>query len=199
MARCDPRVPPQRQAVAKQVRQSNDQFYHVIGRPIHWQRERAPTEEQIDHIWITIDVKPVGLVRASISTESARNKIAGFDPRVSIALLQRPGQPVGEECFETSVGLDYAAIEQQHQVEFRWYEKPQAEQLLIDIAARASHLEIWGHAYMNRHLGIHNIHSLRASCAAPQDGDDGDGAMLIHSNNTDSQACLLMLKFCGQP
>ncbi len=193
------RTPSQRDDIVRQVRANNGQFYHVNGRPVHWERERAPTSEQIDHIWITIDVKPVGLVRAAISTESARSRAAGVDPRVRIGLLTRDSKPAKKEFFKPAKGLDYAKIEQENPVEFQWYRKAEAEKLLLDIAARASQLEIWGHAYMNRHLGIHNIHSLRPSCAAAEDDDDGDGAMLIHSTNPNQRPQLLMLKFCGQP
>lgn len=190
---------PQREKLLAEIRRSHGQIYHVVGRPVHWELERAPCAEKVDHVWITLDVQDHGLVRASLSTESSRNKDAGFDPRVRIGMVPRTVDELPREAIRQHAGLDYAAIESAQPAEFPHYDKRAAESLMLERAARAELIEVWGHPYVNRHLGVHNIHSMRGSCAMPEDGDGGDGGILFHYGAPQDSSELVLIKFCGQP
>lgn len=191
--------PRAREQVLEAIRQAPRALFHVVGRPVHWERERAADPDRVDHVWITLDVGQVGLVRATLSTESWRNKIAGFDARVRIGRLPWTNPGVPDEGFRASDGLDYARIESGHPTDCPHRSRAEAEAFFLRMAEQSALVEAWGHPYINRHLGIHNIHSMRGSCAMPEDGDDGDGGIVFHPDKHDGTPELILLKFCGQP
>jgi hypothetical protein len=95
-----------------------------------------------------------------------------------------------------SPGLDYRTIEAASPVSYREYERPALERLLADKAKRASLIEGWGELYVRTHAGIHQVHSMRASCSVPRDLIGRDGAIRFYF--PDGTAEMLLFKYCGQ-
>jgi hypothetical protein len=95
-------------------------------------------------------------------------------------------------------GLDYHEIEAVEKVTYIDYERPALETLLAEKAGRAIFIEAWGELYVRNHLGIHQVHSRRASCSVPQDYTGRDGAIRFYFGR-DATAEMLLFKYCGQP
>ena len=68
-----------------------------------------------------------------------------------------------EEC----AGLDYAKQEEKHNVFFETYERLALTEMLVTKMKLAIRAEILGELYAIDHIGIHQVHSRRASCAVP--------------------------------
>ena len=96
-----------------------------------------------------------------------------------------------------STGLDYHALEAASPVTYAEFERPALETLLTEKTSRAIFIEAWGELYVRTHLGIHQVHSMRASCSVPRDYLGRDGAIRFYFD--DSRAELLLFKYCGQP
>ena len=97
-----------------------------------------------------------------------------------------------------SRGLDYHAIEAAEPVTYIEYERPALEKLLAEKTARAISIEAWGELYIRNHLGIHQVHSRRASCSVLQDYKGRDGAIRFYYGDN-ATAEMLLFKYCGQP
>jgi len=96
-----------------------------------------------------------------------------------------------------AAGLDYAAIEKAHPVNYREMERPELEDFLIDQSERAVFAEAWGALYLRDRLGIHQVHSRRASCSVKTDYVGRDGAIRFYFRE-ESRAEMLLFKYCGQ-
>jgi len=68
---------------------------------------------------------------------------------------------------------------------------------LAEKTGRAIFIEAWGEFYLRNHLGIHQIHSRRASCSVLKDEIGRDGAIRFYFGN-DATAEMLLFKYCGQ-
>jgi hypothetical protein len=77
------------------------------------------------------------------------------------------------------------------------YERHALELLLTAKAKAAVFIEAWGELYVRTHLGIHQVHSMRASCSVARDFVGRDGAIRFYF--LDGTADLLLFKYCGQP
>jgi hypothetical protein len=94
-------------------------------------------------------------------------------------------------------GLDYQEIEAATSVPYTEYERPALETLLAEKTGRALFIEAWGEFYIRTHLGIHQVHSRRASCSVLRDYIGRDGAIRFYFAG-DAQTELLLFKYCGQ-
>jgi hypothetical protein len=72
------------------------------------------------------------------------------------------------------------------------------ELLLTQKTRDAILIEAWGELYVRAHHGIHQVHSMRASCSVPRDYIGRDGAIRFYFAEK-NQAELLLFKYCGQP
>jgi hypothetical protein len=172
-------------------------YAHAIGIPGKVELESAKSPEHVDHLWLNLDVPPCGNVLLSINTLSRVNRNGGFDPRVNVGLVHTsyagtPG-PFLEEC----TGLDYAIIEAQFHPRFEYYEHERLAALLIARTRAAVRIEVWGELYRRGHLGLHQIHSRRASCAVSTDLIGHDGALRFYL--PEGKAEMFLFKYCGQP
>jgi hypothetical protein len=93
--------------------------------------------------------------------------------------------------------LDYQVLEAASPVTSIEYERLALELLLTAKTRDAVLIEAWGELYVRTHLGIHQIHSMRASCSVPRDLHGRDGAIRFYY--ADARAELLLFKYCGQP
>jgi len=96
-----------------------------------------------------------------------------------------------------SACLDYQALEAISPVAYVEYERPVLEQLLTDKTTRAIFIEAWGELYVRTHLGIHQVHSMRASCSVARDLIGRDGAIRFYFREGTAET--LLFKYCGQP
>lgn len=180
-----------------QLRSKPGDLVHVAGEPIAFAAEIDRVPANIDHFWITIRTGEAGSLRIALSTHSRQNAAAGFDPRMRIGIVASPWTELPAAGLIPSPGLDYHTIEAVTPVAYVEYERPALEALLAENAGRALFIEAWGELYVRNHLGIHQVHSRRASCSVLSDYIGRDGAIRFYY--PDATAVMLLFKYCGQP
>ena len=174
------------------------EIVHVAGTPIAFAAEVDRVPANIDHFWITIGMGTGEPLRIALNTHSRQNAAAGFDPRLRIAIVASAWTELPPAGLNKSPGLDYRQIEASSAVTYVEYTRPALEALLTDKARRAIFIEAWGELYVRTHVGIHQVHSMRASCSVLRDFVGRDGAIRFYFAE-DSRAELLLFKYCGQP
>ena len=93
--------------------------------------------------------------------------------------------------------LDYQSLEAATTVAYVEYGRPEMELLLTDKTKRAGFIEAWGELYVRVDVGIHQVHSMRASSSVARDLIGRDGAIRFYF--LDGAAEMLLFKYCGQP
>ena len=171
-------------------------YAHAVGIPGKVELEIAKSPEHVDHVWINIDVPPCGNVLLSVNTLSRLNRNAGFEPRVNLAVVKTSYAGMPEPFIEEALGLDYATIESQFHPVFQYKDPGEMAELLIAKGRAAVRIEVWGELYRRGHLGLHQIHSRRASCAMPADLVGNDGAIRFYLPH--GKAEMFLFKYCGQ-
>jgi len=189
--------PDARTLLYERIRTRPAKFVHVRGVPYTVAHETAENPEDADHIYLTLEVPPYGRLRAAVNTFSRFNRNAGFDPRVRLGIVTSTYEKKPEPSLEELPGQDYAQLEAILPIAYEPYDREPLSVLLMEKMKRAIRAEIWGELYARDHLGIHQIHSRRASCAVPADLRNRDGALQLYY--PDSVSELLLFKFCGQP
>jgi hypothetical protein len=170
---------------------------HVAGKPIAFAAKIDRVPANIDHFWITIGLGTGEPFRIALSTHSRQNAAAGFDPRMRIGSVVSVWQQLPAPGLVKSAGLDYHALEAGSPVTYVEYERPALELLLTEKTSHAIFIEAWGELYIRTHIGIHQVHSMRASCSVPRDLIGRDGAISFYF--PDSNTEMLLFKYCGQP
>jgi hypothetical protein len=151
----------------------------------------------MDHFWITLGLGTGEPVRIALSTHSRQNAAAGFDPRIRLGVVAGTWSELPPPGLVKSPGLDYSAIERASALTYVEYAREPLEVLLTDKAGRAALIEAWGELYIRTHIGIHQVHSMRASCSVARDLLGRDGAIRFYFNSNQTE--LLLFKYCGQP
>jgi hypothetical protein len=169
----------------------------VTGEPVAFAAEIDKVAGNIDHFWITIRMGDLGPLRIALSTHSRQNAAAGFDARVRLGVVATSWEGLPAAGMVESPGLDYARIEADTPVKFVEFERPPLEVLLTEKTRRALFVEAWGELYVRTHLGLHQVHSRRASCSVLSDYVGRDGAIRFYY--PDGTAEMLLFKYCGQP
>ena len=173
-------------------------FVHVAGAPIAFAAEIDRVPSNIDHFWITIGMGSGEPIRIALSTHSRQNAAAGFDSRVRVGVVASAWRELPTPGVQTCRGLDYREIEAARPVTYIEYERPALEALLAEKPAVRFSSRPWGEFYFRNHLGIHQVHSRRASCSVLQDYTGRDGAIRFYFGS-DATAEMLLFKYCGQP
>jgi len=171
-------------------------YAHVVGTHVKTETEVAGVPDRADHVLITLDVPPCGSVLLSVNTLSRLNRNANFDPRVSVAIVKTSYAGVPEPFIEEAMGLDYATVEAQFHPRWESHDRDSLAALLMERARAALRIEAWGEIYRAQHLGLHQIHSRRASCAVKTDIIGHDGALRFYLRG--GHAEMFLFKFCGQ-
>ncbi len=192
------RRPDARAQLFERIRTSPPKFVHVTGVPYAAVREPANGTNIADHVWITLEAPPFGRLRAAVNTFSRINHVGGFDSRVRVGIVksvwtEKPAPGLIEEP-----GQDYAKLEKLMKIAYEPFESDALADLLMERVKRAVRIEVWGDLYARDHLGIHQIHSRRASCAVLVDLQGRDGALKFYYAK-ENAAELFLFKFCGQP
>jgi hypothetical protein len=189
--------PDARTLLYERIRTRPAKFVHVCGVPYTVSHEVAEDPEDSDHVHLTMEVPPYGRVRAVVNTFSRLNRDAGFDSRIRMGIVSGPYEKKPEPGLEELPGQDYAQLEAILPIAYEFYARAPLAELLMEKMKRAVRAEVWGELYARDHLGIHQIHSRRASCAVSTDFRNRDGALQLYYPDNVSE--LLLFKFCGQP
>ena len=192
------RRPDARALLFERIRTTPPKFVHVRGVPYTVAVEESDDPLKVDHVWLTLEVPPFGRLRAAINTLSRLNREGGFDPRIRVGIIRSTYTEKPTTGLEECAGLDYATHEKKHNVIYETYEPAALTELLVTKMKIAIRAEIWGELYARDHLGIHQIHCRRASCAVTQDIKNRDGAFKLYYPQ-DNLAEAFLFKFCGQP
>jgi hypothetical protein len=169
---------------------------HLAGTPIAFAAEIDRVAANIDHFWITIGIETGQPIRIALSTHSRQNAAAGFDARMRVGVIASTWTELPATGLFHSPGLDYHSLEAASPVIYIEHERPALELLLTDKAKRAVFIEAWGELYIRTHIGIHQVHSMRASCSVARDLTGRDGAISFYF--PDQTAEMLLFKYCGQ-
>jgi hypothetical protein len=173
-----------------------DEFVVGAGEIVSYLKEVDVDPAKIDHFWITIRAGSFGLLRISISTWSLRHAADGFDPPMRVGVLPSTWSELPAPGVFPVADLDYAQLERTTPIVYREIERPALEELLIAKAGRAIFAEAWGALYLRDRLGIHQVHSRRASCSVRSDYVGRDGAIRFYYRENSAE--MLLFKYCGQ-
>jgi hypothetical protein len=173
-------------------------FVHLAGTPIAFAAETDRVPANIDHFWITVGIGSGEPIRVALSTHSRQNAAAGFDPRVRVGVVASTWRELPSSGMIGCRGLDYREIEAASPVVYVEHERPALETLLAEKTGRALFVEVWGELYVRNHLGVHQVHSRRASCSVLQDFKGRDGALRFYFAE-EARTELMLFKYCGQP
>src|SRR5262249_34613373 len=153
----------------ERIRTSPPKFVHLVGVPYSAQIEETEDPTRLDHVWLTLEVPPFGRLRVSINTLSRLNRDGGFDSRGRVAIIRSTYTEKPTTGLEEFPGFDYAKLEARENVPYREYERDVLAELLVEKAKTAIRAEVWGDLYARDHIGLHQIHSRRASSAVSID------------------------------
>jgi len=159
--------------------------------------EQHPNSDEVDHVWISMDVGAEEPLVISVNTFSKRNRLAGFDPRVRVATLRGTWDTLPPRGLSVVESFDYAVIENSANVFFEHRERGEIESFLIERCGAARMLEVIGAPYASRRPGLHQVHSRRASCAVTEDVIGLDGALRFYFE-APRETEWVLFKFCGQ-
>lgn len=174
-----------------------DQFVVATGELVSFEKETSADPSRIDHFWITIRAGDFGRLRISISTFSLKHVADGFDPRMRLGIVASHWSELPASGIFPATGLNYAEFERAHAIVYREMERPALEELLAAKAQRAIFVEAWGALYLRDRLGLHQVHSRRASCSVRSDYIGRDGALRFYYRE-EAAAEMLLFKYCGQ-
>ena len=174
-----------------------DDFVRGAGEIVRYAPESGIDPDRIDHFWITLRAADVGLVQVSISTRSLRHFTDGFDPRMRIAILPGSWETLPPSGLAPVRGLNYAELQSEKPLVFEPIERIALEHLLAAKCGRAIFIEAWGAFYLRFGLGIHQVHSRRASCSVRTNYLGRDGALRFFYRDH-SATEMVLFKYCGQ-
>ena len=176
-------------------------FVRACGVELEARVEEDPREERVDHVWISMSCGALGRIVAAVNTLSLRSREAGCDPRLRIGRLAGSAAALPATGCWRAEPFDYLEYESQHNVFYETLERRAIERLLLGLSQRALCLECCGAPYRRKgRLGIHQIHSRRASTAVPSEVLGQDGYLkFFHPEGGAWAWTLVLIKFHGQP
>lgn len=193
-----PRKADARTLLFERIRNSPAKFVHVVGVPYAVEIEQMEDPLKNDHVFVTIEAPPFGRLRCAVNTLSRLNRDAGFDSRVRVATIASNWTERPPTSLEEVNGLDYNLIDVQLGLTYEAYEHEALTELLVNKAKSAVRAEVWGELFAGDSLGVHQIHSRRASSAVKTDLKGRDGAIKFYYAQ-DQAAEMFLFKFHGQP
>jgi hypothetical protein len=191
------RRPDARALLFERIRTSPPKFVHVRGVPYTVAAEESDDPLKIDHVFLNVEVPPFGRLRVAVNTLSRLSRDEGGDARIRVGIIRSTYTEKPAPSLEECAGLDYAKQDEKHGVVYEAYEHPALMEMLVGKMKIAIRAEIWGELYARDHLGIHQVHSRRASKAVPQDVPNRDGALKLYYPQDNATEAFLF-KFDGQ-
>ena len=180
------------------MRALQDRYVTVVGEVAAVAVEEEEDERKIDHVWITVRAGEFGRLQISLSTCSRQSRAAGFDARIRVGILTSRWEELPPAGVREIAPLDYRVLESAEHIHYTPYERSTVEQMVVTRARRAMCVEAWGDFYVRAHIGVHQIHSRRASHAVPRDLVGRDGAIQFYYREANHRE-MLLFKFDGQP
>lgn len=159
--------------------------------------EQAEREENIDHVYVTLDAGLALPVTLSLNTLSFRNRVAGHDPRIRLATVRHPWTHLPARGLYPLEHFDYESVELLDPAGYQIRTRVQMEEYFAACCASCILVEAWGVAYHRHHPGLHQIHSRRASAGVATDLHGRDGAVRFYFDDP-RESELALLKFAGQ-
>ena len=184
------RVPPHLLAL-------QDRYVTVAGEVATVVVEEEQDERKIDHVWITVRAGEFGRVQISLSTCSRQSRALDLDPRLSVGTITSAWNELPLAGVREITPLDYRILESVQNVDYTPHQRVAIEEMLVARARRAVLVEAWGEFYIRSHVGVHQVHSRRASLAVPRDIIGRDGAVQFYYRDPDVRE-MLLFKFAGQ-
>ena len=175
MARADART-----LLFEKIRTSPAKFVHIIGVPYAIERPPEEDETKLDPLWLTLEVPPFGRIRAVLNTTSRLARDSGRDARIRVGIVTLPWVEKPVPSLKEDPGQDYAKIAAAFPVSFEPMDREALEAMLTERAKKAVRAEVWGELTAGDTLGVRQIHSRRASAAAPADLRNRDGALKLY-------------------
>jgi hypothetical protein len=169
----------------------------VAGTVTQFAVENSVREENIDHVYVTIDAGLPLPITLSLNTLSFRNRVAGHDPRIRLGILRWRWTHLPARGLYPLEFFDYDTVELLENVEYRVMERTAMEEYFALRCANCRRIEAWGVPYHRTHPGLHQIHSRRASAGVASDLRGHDGAVRFYFDD-DQRLELALLKFAGQ-
>ncbi len=169
----------------------------MVGTVTKFEVESPVRQENIDHVFVTIDAGLAIPVILSLNTLSFRNRVAGYDARIRLATLRWRWTHLPPRGLYPLEFFDYETVELLESVAFRVLDRTAVEEYFALRCANCRLIEAWGVPYHRAQPGLHQIHSRRASSAVPEDLRGRDGAVRFYFDE-DQRSELALLKFCGQ-
>lgn len=190
------RIHPAR--VAPRLLALQDHYVRVAGEIAAVAVETDEDDRKVDHVWITVRAGEWGRVQISLSTCSRYSRAAGIDPRLRVGSISSVWQELPDAGVSEPAPLDYAIVESREHVDYEPHERESVEEMLVTRARRAVFVEAWGDFYIRSHVGVHQIHSRRASFAMTRDVVGRDGAVQFYYRDPNVSE-MMLFKFAGQP
>ena len=169
----------------------------VAGDVVRFDIENSQREENVDHVYASIDAGLQSPVTISLNTLSFRNRVAGHDPRIRLGILRWRWTHLPPRGLYPLEFFDYDTVELIENVEYRVLERSAMEEYFALRCANCRRIEAWGVPYHRTQPGLHQIHSRRASASVDSDLRGRDGAVRFYFDE-DQRVELAMLKFAGQ-
>jgi hypothetical protein len=169
----------------------------VAGAVTRFEIENSVREENIDHVYVTVDAGLQAPVTLSLNTLSFRNRVAGHDPRIRLGVLRWHWTHLPARGLYPLEFFDYESVELIEDVGYRVLERAAVEEYFALRCANCRRIEAWGVPYHRAQPGLHQIHSRRASAGVPADLRGRDGAVRFYFDE-DQRVELALLKFAGQ-
>ena len=169
----------------------------VAGDVVRFDIENSQREENVDHVYASIDAGLQAPVTLSLNTLSFRNRVAGHDPRIRLGILRWRWTHLPPRGLYPLEFFDYDTVELIENVEYRVLERSAMEEYFALRCANCRRIEAWGVPYHRTQPGLHQIHSRRASASVDSDLRGRDGAVRFYFDE-DQRVELAMLKFAGQ-
>lgn len=175
-----------------------DRYVTVAGEVAAVAVESEADERKIDHVWITVRAGEFGRVQISLSTCSRQSRALGIDHRLRVGSITSIWNEFPPAGVREVTPLDYRMLEAAQHVEYTPRERVAVEEMLVSRARRAAFVEAWGEFYVRAHIGVHQVHSRRASQAVPRDLIGCDGALQFYYRESNTRE-MLLFKYAGQP
>jgi hypothetical protein len=187
-----------RHRIPEAIFELRDRYVNVAGAPVSVTVERDRDPHKNDHVWITIEAGKFGRIQIALSTLSRQSRAAGFDARIRLGIQRNIWSELPPAGIRPIEGFDYGTIEAVKPIRFETFEREALEQLLAEKTKRAVFVEAWGELYLRAHIGVHQVHSRRASFAVTRDLIGQDGAVRFYFEKP-NESEMLLFKFAGQP
>jgi len=189
--------PDARALLFERIRTSPPKFVHIRGVPYTVVAEETEDPLAADHLYLNVEVPPFGRLRVCLNTLSRLNRDAGFDGRARVGIIKSTFTEKPALALEECPGLDYAKQDEKFHLQYEHIDHKTFTESFAAKFKAAVRAEIWGELYATDHLGLHQIHSRRASSAVAQDVKNRDGAIKLYYPDNTTEAFLF--KFDGQP